>query len=74
MLLALDVRDLKERELEELCAVSKLCVCCGSVEEPAILKSSFGGGVMDLGDERELESGVRDAAGVLRLVVLRLGD
>jgi hypothetical protein len=74
-LLDLEHSDLKDREREGAVAASELCVCDVSVEESSILKSSLGGGgVIDLGDERGLESGECRAAGVLRRVVLLLAD
>ena len=74
-LLDRDVLDLRERELDEPSAASELRVCCGRIEESTILKSSLGGGGdIDLADERGLESGLGCAAGVLRLVVVRLAN
>ena len=72
-LLDLEDSDLKERERDGATEAKELRVGWGSIES-SILKSLGNGGVIDLGDERGLESGERCAAGVLRLVVIRLAD
>jgi hypothetical protein len=73
-LLDLEDSDLKERERDGATGAKELRVGGGSIEESSILKSLGSGGVIDLGDERGLESGERRAAGVLRLVIVRLAD
>lgn len=72
-LLDLDDSDLRDRERDRATEARELRVD-GSVDGSSSLKSLGGGGVIELGDERGLESGERRAAGVLRLVVLRLAD
>jgi hypothetical protein len=72
-LLDLEDSELNDRGREGGDEAMEQCIR-GSAEGCSSPKSLGKGGVIDLGDDRGLESGERRAAGVLRLVVLRLAD